>query len=51
MYPLSQSSAAPEQPQPAPRPKEQPPVQKTWVRPDFEAVDTALEVTAYSSRD
>lgn len=43
-------SAAPGQTWPDPRPDEQEPEQKAWIRPDFEPVDTALEVTAYSAR-
>ncbi|WP_169791865.1 hypothetical protein [Streptacidiphilus jiangxiensis] len=40
------NDAAPQQ-----RAADRPPVRDVWVRPDFEAYDTALEVTAYSARD
>ena len=48
---ISAMSTAPEPTSSDPSPDElQEPTRKTWIRPDFEAVDTALEVTAYSAR-
>jgi coenzyme PQQ precursor peptide PqqA len=53
MVPMSASPGTPEngavrQSQPS---TDRPPVLDAWVRPDFEAYDTALEVTAYAARD